>query len=66
LVEDFDGTGARVGEVSAVKDEVGGLVADVGEDGFERGAVAVDVGEDGDAHETQSLAVVSVEIDISR
>src|ERR1700691_1961455 len=51
-VEDFNRTGAAVGEVASVINEVGRLIAQVREDSFEGGEVAVDVRKDGDAHRT--------------
>jgi hypothetical protein len=49
-VEDFNGTGAAVGDVTCVQHEVGGLIAEVGQDRFEGGAVSVEVRKYGDAH----------------
>ena len=50
LVENFGRVSAGVGEVSALKDEVGGGFTQVCEDGFEGGEIAVDVRNNCDAH----------------
>ena len=44
------GTCAGVGQIAAVKDQIGRGLPQIRQDRLKRGAVAVDVGYDGDAH----------------
>src|SRR5579872_1057139 len=43
-------TSATVGQIAAVKNQVGRSLSQVGEDSFEGGQISMDVGYDGDAH----------------
>jgi len=47
-IDDFGGAGSCIGQVAAMKNQIGSGLAQIGQDCFESGTVAVDVGEDGD------------------